>query len=97
MKLHSNVSSGKYTALQKGIHPGVRILNGFCRSGKTANTQSNCEASRKLRILANSGNPEPLDSSGNVEQTRTTRKQVTQEGNVGNIEDATQLRKKKNT
>jgi hypothetical protein len=34
VKLHSNVSSGRYTALQKGIPPRVRILNGFCRSGK---------------------------------------------------------------
>ena len=97
MKLHSNVSSGKYTALQNGIPPGERILNGFCRSGETANTCSNCEAPRKLKILPNFGNPERLDSSENVEQSRTTRKRTTRNGNVGNIEDATQLQKAKNT
>ena len=69
VKLHSNVSSGRCTALQKGIPPGVQILNGFCRSGKTVNTQSNYEAPRKLRILASFGNPEQLDSSETVEQT----------------------------
>ena len=63
----------------------------------------NCEylkqlrSPRKLRILANFGNPERLDSSENVEQTRTTRKRTTQKGNVGNIEDATQLQKAKST
>ena len=54
------------------------------------------EAPRKLRILPNFGNPERLDSSENVEQTRTARKRKTQKRNVGNIEDATQLQKAKN-
>ena len=40
--------------------------------------KSNCEASRKLRILPNFGNLERLDNSENVEQTRTTRKRTTQ-------------------
>ena len=53
--------------------------------------------SRKLKMHANLGNPEQLDVSENVEQTRTTRKRRTQEGNVGNIEDATQLQKSKHT
>ena len=48
-------------------------------------------------MLANLGNPEQLDVSENVEQTRTTRKRGTPKGNVGNIEDATQLQKSKNT
>ena len=48
-------------------------------------------------MLANLGNPEQLDVSENVEQTRTTRKRTTQKGNVGNIEDATQLQQSKNT
>ena len=52
---------------------------------------------RKLKMLANLGNPEQLDVSENVEQTRRTRKRRTQKGNVGNIEDATQLQKAKNT
>ena len=47
---------------------------------------------RKLKMLANLGNPEQLDVSENVEQTRTTRKRRTQKGNVGNIEDATKLK-----
>ena len=97
MKLHSNVSSERYTVLQKGVHPGVRILDGFCRSGKTVNTYSNCEAPRKLRIPANFGHPERLDISESVEQTRTTKTRKTQKGNVGNIEDATQLQKEENT
>ena len=63
----------------------------------------NCEylkqlrSPRKLRILANFGHPARLDSSENVEQTRTTKNNRTQKGNVGNIEDATQLQKAKNT
>ena len=48
-------------------------------------------------MLANLGNPEQLDVTENVEQTQTTRKRRTQKGNVGNIEDATQLQKTKNT
>ena len=48
-------------------------------------------------MLANLGKPEQLDVSENVEQTRTTRKRTTQKGNVGNIEDATQLQQSKNT
>ena len=48
-------------------------------------------------MLANLGNPEHLDVSVNVEQTRTTRKRRTQKGNDGNIEDATQLQQSKNT
>ena len=38
-----------------------------------------------------------LDSLENVEQTRTIRKRTTPKGNAGNIEDATQLQKAKNT
>ena len=48
-------------------------------------------------MLANLGNPKQLDVTENVEQTQTTRKRRTQKGNVGNIEDATQLQKAKNT
>ena len=49
-------------------------------------------SSKCLRIF-----PEQRDVSENVEQTQTTRKRRTQKGNVGNIEDATQLQKAKNT
>ena len=48
-------------------------------------------------MLANLGNPEQRDVSENVEQTQTTRKRTTRKGNVGNIEDAKQLQKAKNT
>ena len=48
MQLHSTVSSGRYTALQKGIPPGVRFLGGFAKSGQLANAQRNWEHIRKL-------------------------------------------------
>ena len=98
MKLHSNVSSGRYTALQKGIPPGGEFSLDLTGLEKSRIPNAIATPPESLKIFANLGKPEQLDSSEHVEQTRTTRKRTTpKETNVGNIEDATQLQKAKNT
>ena len=51
VKLHPNVSSGRYTALQKGIPPGVRILNWFCDLEKLRIPKAIAKAPESLESL----------------------------------------------
>ena len=67
-----NLYSGRYTLLESGIPPGGNIRMQFHKYASAFT-----EDVEKLEILANIGNPEQLDSSENVAQTRTVRKRRT--------------------